>query len=386
WVKLRFTHHNQLTGGCPMNKAQRVLAALSREEPDCVPLYDLVDNSAVIAHYAGTALTLENAGEVIPLALSRMLDTTRVWLPAAPGRRVDGRGFTHERGDWWNEWQVGKPFHDMESLRAFVGRDIERAQSHHLDGARDHLDDRLGDRLRWKEHFLGTVIPASTAAEALTAAYIDVGLDWFVLLGAEDPALTRRWVDALHALTMQHLQAEGDVRQVSPVAWVFADMAFKERLMFSPAYLRENGVFRRIAEFCALYHDRGLKVIFHSDGYIRPIVPDLIEAGVDALAPIETSAGLDLGDLKAAFGRRVAFVGGIDMPEVLRYGSVDDVRRAVLRALHVAGPGGGFVLGSSSEELYEALPPQNVIAMVETARECGRYPIGQYFPKHFDWR
>lgn len=369
-----------------MTQEERVLAALSREEPDCVPLYDLVDNSAVIAHYAGQTLTLENAGEVIPLALSRMLDTTRVWLPAAPGRRTDSRGFSHERQDWWNEWQVGKPFHDMESLRAFVRRDVERAEGYDVGGMRDHLDDALADRLRWKERFRGTVIPASTAGEALTAAYIDVGLDWFVLLGAEDPELADRWVDALHSLTMRHLQAEGDVRRVSPVAWVFADMAFKGRLMFSPAYLRQHGVFRRIGEICRLYHDRGLKVIFHSDGYILPVIPDLIAAGVDALAPVETSAGLDLADLKRTFGHQVAFVGGIDMPEVLRYGSVDDVRRTVLRAMHATGVGGGFILGSSSEELYETLPPANVIAMVETTRECGRYPIGRYYPTHFDWR
>jgi len=369
-----------------MTKEERVLCALGREEPDRVPLYDLVDNTAVIAHYAGRELALGNAAEVIPLALSRMLDTTRVWLPAAPGRRRDQRGFTHERVDWWNEWQVGKPFDDMESLLAFVKRDIERAESYNLAGARDHLEDRLADRLQWKKRYLGTVIPASSAGEALTAAYIDVGLDWFVLLDAEEPALARRWVDALHGVTMRHLQDEGDVRQVSPVAWVFADMAFKERLMFSPAYLHEHGVFRRLSDICELYHGKGLKVIFHSDGYIRPVVPNLIAAGVDALAPIETSAGLDLADLKREFGHLVAFVGGIDMPEVLRYGSVDDVRRVTLRAMAAAGPGGGLIVGSSSEELYDSLPAQNVIAMVETTRECGRYPIGKYFPKGFDWQ
>ncbi len=117
-----------------------------------------------------------------------------------------------------------------------------------------------------------------------------------------------------------------------------------------------------------------MKVIFHSDGFIRPIIPQLIAAGVDALAPIETTAGLHLADLKAQYGRQVAFVGGVDVG-MLERGSVDDVRRLVRQALADAGPGGGFILGSSSEELFEELPPENIIAMFETAWEHGRYPL-----------
>jgi len=80
-----------------MTKEERVLCALSHEEPDRVPIYDLVDHRGVIEHYAGRVLTLENAAEVVPAALSQVLDTTRVWLPAAPGRRTDKRGFVFER-------------------------------------------------------------------------------------------------------------------------------------------------------------------------------------------------------------------------------------------------------------------------------------------------
>ncbi len=365
-----------------MTKEERVLAALSREEPDRVPLYDLLDNLAVYEHYAGQKLTLENAEEVVPLAVSRALDHTRIWLPAAPGRRVDERGFTHERVDWFNEWQVDTPFHGLAGAIAFVRADIERAEA----APASDPQAQLAALLRWKERYRGTVIPASMAGEALADSWIALGLDWFVYLEAEDPDLVQRWIDAQHRATMRRLEGVAALRAVSPVAWTFADLAFKGRLIFSPAYLREHGVYRRLAEICALYHSHGLKVIFHSDGYIRPMIPDLIAAGVDALAPIETGAGLDLADLKAHFGRQVAFVGGLDVGQVLRFGSVDDVRRATLRALAAAGPGGGLILGSSSEELFESLPAENIIAMFETTRECGRYPIGKFFPKGLQWR
>ena len=366
-----------------MTCEERMLCALNREEPDRVPLYDLLDNVQVYEHYAGQKLTLQNAAEVVPLAISRALDHTRIWLPSAPGKWVDERGFTHERVDWWNEWQVDTPFHDLVGAKAFVQAEVERLEA--ASPAND-VEAHLADLLHWKEKYRGTVIPANTAGEALADAWILLGLDYFVYLQSEEPALTQRWLDAIHAHTMRRLQSAGRLRAVSPVVWLFADLAFKGRLIFSPAYMREHGVFRRMAEICALYHSFGFKVIFHSDGYIRPMIPDLIAAGVDALAPIETGSGLDLGDLKAEFGGQVALCGGLDVGQVLRFGSVDDVRRATLRALDAAGRGGGLILGSSSEELFESLPAENIIAMWETTRECGRYPIGQYFPRNFEWR
>lgn len=346
------------------------MCALSREEPDRVPLYDLVDNVRVLEHYAGRQLTLENAHEVIPAALRRCLDTTRVWMPSAPGVRIDERGFTHERVDWFNEWQVGAPFRDTATTLAFVEADIERAEAWRP----TRSEERLGDLLEWKARFGDVVIPASTAGEALQDAYITLGLDRFVFLQAEAPDLVARWTAALHRETLRRLETEAAHRAVSPVAWIFADVAFKSRLIFSPRYLADHGVFRRIAEICDIYHGYGMKVIYHSDGFIRPIIPQLIAAGVDALAPIETPAGMQLGDLKAAFGRQVAFVGGVDVG-VLERGTTGDVCALVQQAIADAGSGGGFILGSSSEELFEALPPQNIIAMFEAAWEYGRYPI-----------
>ena len=361
-----------------MTPEDRMLAALSRQEPDCVPLYDLVDNVAVLAHYAGEPITLENASQTIPRALGRALDHTRIWLPSAPGERTDERGFRHQRADWWNEWQVDTPFHGLAELAQFARREIER-----LEAPQAVSPCNLGRLQEWRDRFAPCTIPAVTAGEALANLYIPVGLDQFVMLEAEEPDLVQRWLEAEHSATLRSLEAQADCRSISPIAWIFADLAYRSGLMFSPRYLHDHGVFRHIHDMCEVLHGFGLKVIFHSDGDIRQMIPDLIEAGVDALAPIETTAGMDLGELKREYGDRVAFCGGLDMPYTLRYGSVDDVRRATLRAIAAAGPGGGLILGSSSEELYEDLPAANVIAMWETTRECGRYPIGQYFPKGF---
>ena len=359
-------------------KEERVLCALSREEPDRVPLYDLVSSANFIEHFAGKTLSLENANEVVPLAMSRALDTTRIFLPEPLGRRQDQRGFVYERRDWFNEWQVGAPFHDMESLADYVGREIERLRAWKADDPKVMRTELLG----WKRRYAGTVIPASWAGEAMQDHYIEVGLDWFTWLDAEKPELVQEWIEARHGQLMRRLQSEAGCREISPLAWIFGDVAYKERLIFSPRFLIRHGFFRHITEICDLYHGYQLKVIFHSDGFITPIVPDLIEAGVDAIAPVDSLAGMDLRGLKEAYGSRLAFVGGIDVENVLRMGSVEGVRCCVLSSLKSAGIGGGLILGTSSEEIFETLPLENVLTMIETTWECGRYPIGRYFPSN----
>ncbi len=348
----------------------RIVCALSREEPDRVPIYDLVSSRSLIRHWSGEELTLENAGEVIPRALSHCLDMTRIFLPEATGRRMDSFGFTYERTDWFNEWQVGTPFANLDELKAFIRKEIEHLEGSPLhDPAAEHAE-----ALEWKRRFNGTVIPASWAGEPLQDAYIRIGLDWFVWLDADDPLLARRWIDAIHRRLMRRLDAEIQPRAISPVSWIFADVAYKNGLLFSPAFLRERGFFRHLAEICDLYHARDLKVIFHSDGDIGMILPELIAIGVDAVAPVDTSAGMLLPELKRAFGEQVAFVGGIDAESVLRNGAPDTVRASVKELIKQAAPGGGLILGASSEELFEDFPLENILAMHEAVHEHGQYP------------
>ncbi len=356
-----------------MSKAERVLCALSREQPDCIPLYDLVSSRAFLDHWAGQAVTLENASTLIPQALDRSsLDMTRVFLPQAEGRRADDQGFTYERTDWFNEWQTGMPFDDMHGLLAFVNGEIERLEAYQPANPQA----ALAELLDWKVRYGETVIPASWAGEALQDAYIRIGLEWFSWLYAERPDLLRRWIDALHLALMRRLQSEAGCRAASPVAWIFADVAYKNRLLFSPGFLRQLGFFERLAEICGLYHSYGLKVIFHSDGFIGSILPDLVNAGVDAIAPVDTSAGMDLAELRQAYGHQLSFVGGIDVETILRAPSPETVREMTRQVIRRAGSGGGVILGASSEELFDTLPLENILAMHDTVRAYGSDPLG----------
>ena len=114
-------------------------------------------------------------------------------------------------------------------------------------------------------------------------------------------------------------------------------------------------------------------VLLHSCGSVAAFIPDLIEVGFDALHPIQVSAqDMDSARLKREFGHDITFWGGIDTQRVLPMGKPEDVRQEVRRRIADLGPGGGYVLGAVHNVQAE-VPPENILAMVEAAREFGRY-------------
>ncbi len=132
--------------------------------------------------------------------------------------------------------------------------------------------------------------------------------------------------------------------------------------MVSVDWLRKH-YFGRLARVVAALHARGIKAMFHSDGNLNAITDDLVEAGIDALNPIEVSAGMDLGDLHRRYPRLV-FAGGIDVSHLLPYGTPQQVREATVKAIEETE---GQILVGSSTEVFNIVPLRNFLAMRETA-------------------
>jgi hypothetical protein len=117
------------------------------------------------------------------------------------------------------------------------------------------------------------------------------------------------------------------------------------------------------------------KVFIHCCGSIMPLIPYLIETGFDILNPVQTSAkNMDPRDLKARFGDRLTFWGGgVDTQRVLPFGAPDEVRSQVNERLSIFGQGGGFVF-NPIHNIQASVPVENLLAMYETVRDCGKYP------------
>jgi uroporphyrinogen decarboxylase len=106
-----------------------------------------------------------------------------------------------------------------------------------------------------------------------------------------------------------------------------------------------------------------------------PILDMIIESGVDALNPLEPVAGMDIGYIKEHYGDRIAIVGNIDCGHLLCEAPSEEVRQVTRETINIAAPGGGYCLASSNS-IHSSVKPENFLAMVETLRECGEYPIG----------
>jgi uroporphyrinogen decarboxylase len=117
------------------------------------------------------------------------------------------------------------------------------------------------------------------------------------------------------------------------------------------------------------------KVMLHCDGAIRKFIPDLIEAGVDILNPIEGHLrGMDPVELKRDFGNDIVFQGGVDVKKVLNIGTVDDVRREVRLRIEQMGEGGGYIL-APAHNFGNDIPLENMLAFFEAGHELGFYPL-----------
>lgn len=109
---------------------------------------------------------------------------------------------------------------------------------------------------------------------------------------------------------------------------------------------------------------------YHSCGAVAPLIPDLIDLGVQVLNPVQVSAvGMEPERLKREYGKHLAFWGAIDTQRVLPRGTPADVAAEVRRRFRELGPGGGWVC-AAVHNIQPEVPPENIVALFDTAREC----------------
>jgi uroporphyrinogen decarboxylase len=188
----------------------------------------------------------------------------------------------------------------------------------------------------------------------------------YMLMGmAADPEWVEDMVNTFADLTIRHQEILFAEEGVPDGIFYYEDMGFKERPFMSPA-MYERIVQPGHAKLFEFAHSVGCKVIVHSCGYVEPLVPGLIAAGMDCLQAMEVKAGMDLVKLCQRFGDRIAFYGGLDVRALIA-----NDRAAIDRELdkmrYVLEHGGGFVLHSDHSE-----PPEVDYATMRYFTDHGR--------------
>jgi uroporphyrinogen decarboxylase len=180
--------------------------------------------------------------------------------------------------------------------------------------------------------------------------------------------LLERVTDFLCDLAAAALREVGDLVDCVSIS---DDLGTQEQPMVSPSLYRSMVKPHHARLVDTLRRNSNATVVLHSDGSIRDLLGDIIDCGVQAINPVQVStAGMDPAELKREFGAHLSFWGGVDTHHVLPRGTPDDVSAEVRRRLSDLGRGGGYVLASVHNILAE-VPPENIVAMFDTARAAG---------------
>jgi len=194
--------------------------------------------------------------------------------------------------------------------------------------------------------------------------------DNFLMMLAAEPHKAHSFLDKVLEIHLENLtRFMEDVGKFVDIVAFGDDLGTQNGPQIAPAMYRE--FFKeRHAEMWRLAKSMAeVKVMLHSCGSLRELLPDLIEAGLDAINPVQTtSAGMDAAELKREFGSEITFWGGgCDTRDILPKAAPEEVKKHVTRQLEILSPGGGFVFQQVHNILAD-VPPQNVAAMFEAVK------------------
>jgi uroporphyrinogen decarboxylase len=215
-------------------------------------------------------------------------------------------------------------------------------------------------------HFGGNILEAAQGLRGWGQFMIDM---------AGNPklaqALTQKLADRWVANLSRYLGAVGDYIQIIQMG---DDLGTQSGPQMSPRMYRQiiKPAHRQVYEYVKTHSD--VYIFLHTCGSIYKLIPDLIDAGVDILNPVQISAAdMDPARLKREFGQDVTFWGGgANTQHVLPNATPDEVRQHVRELIEIFAPGGGYVF-CQVHNIQANVPPENVVAMFEAALEFGRY-------------
>jgi uroporphyrinogen decarboxylase len=378
---------------------ERMIAALEHREPDRIPWGEHWINHNVYEDFLGRP-SLLHAGfrttraywdgrrdevvashkrDLVDLTNALELDIIAVETVAPrdhrpqPWRQVDAETYCDEHGDLYRvSVSTGNLMFYQRGDSEYVPPTLESVQRD-IDQLDDQpLDDPADSKFEVVRHIVQTM----------------KGTHYIMLLcgDLEWPTFGRtteeRWMNLVRqpaiCRKLGELWGKRMVRDVEVFAQLgvdaimpCGDLGSNTSLMASPRIYREM-VYPWHQAHAMAAHQHGLKILKHCCGHVMPIIDDLADV-YDAYESIQATAGMDIGQLKPRVGGRLCLWGGIWHEHILA-GTPADIRNDARYAFATAGPGGGFIMGST-HSLATGAKPENVLEMKRCRDEWGGYPL-----------
>lgn len=381
------TREEDETKGSRGKRRQRLITSLQHREPDRIPL--TIGSPSCSLHYNVQANLLDYLGlspQETPIVTDNILQIVRtderlvayfdidmLWLlpdEAEVEWNADNTGFVDPfgrrfaaGGGFFN--QVGYPLdgNSWKKLKSYSFPDLEPERFDHLG--------KEAKRLHEMGYGLG--IDGPWGVYEISSSLVGVS-DYLVALISE-PELVRNVAEKVlerYLIPFYELLLE-DTAPYVQVVGISDDLGSQTGLIFSPKMYREffKPLHRQLITH--LHSISDAKVYMHSDGSIYPVIPDLIEIGVEGLNPVQYDAReMQLAKLKQEFGEDLGFFGGAVENKVLSFGSPDEVRRVAKENTGILKPGGGFIF-APIHNIPQETPPENIVALYQAGQESGTY-------------
>jgi uroporphyrinogen decarboxylase len=339
-----------------LTSLKRVLTALRRGIPDRVPSFEWeVDDVALAA--------LTPGGDLFDFVEWADLDAVAIFADEHKRRLsdsvyVDEWGVTKVKTEEYYPVPIDAPLKEPGDLRSL--RAPDPCSEWHFETLA-----RAVDRFGGKRAIVFRAQDSFSIPRYLRG--VEAMLTDFIL----NPGLVRDMVEL--AVEYNSALAKKAVELGANAIFTSDDYCDNRGPMMSPRHFHEF-LFPGLQRVVSAVHAAGVPFIKHTDGNVRPILDDLVAAGIDCLDPLDPLGGMDIADMKAKVGQRICLKGNVNIGGALSRGSPDEVREETLACLRAGMPGGGYIL-STSNSVMASVKPANYSAMLETWHAYGKYPL-----------
>lgn len=342
---------------------QRVLAGVNHQATDRIPITFDAEKEVYATLYDCLKLTTKESlfdrlhvdtwmilpgNFIFPKEEENKAEKTSIWgyrakVTAYSGGTYDELCFAplagkHEIADIRN--------HDWSGPQTLVFSHFQREAAAHADRA-------VIGVFTWGAYFIATFVRGMQ----------DLMMDFAMRTDYADhliKTITEKILAALDTLLEQH-------GEEIDIVYMADDYCSQRGPMFSPDMFKWY-VQPYLKEITTRCHKHGKKFLLHVCGAVRPLLPMIIDAGVDMLEPIQIRAtGMEPTGLKQDFGKHLCFYGGVDLQQVLCKGTQQQVADEVRRLIDILGHGGGYILGPGHTYIQIDAPTANILTMYDTA-------------------
>lgn len=333
-----------------MNRKQRVLSAIRRENTDCLPIQLDITDRALGQLSEAWGFPIEDN------TLQSVLDQHLFFARQIPFQTQGDRRKSETVDAWGVRWAA-----DAEG-----GWVLEHPLAG-LDDLRKYHPGNVIDRIDWekvsgniKQYQESACVTSYQNALLFERAWSLLGFERLLYEMVDQPLAVETFLDTITEI--QCAIARRYIELGIQVARTGDDWGSQRGMLFSPPLWRRM-IKPRLETIWKIYQAHGIPIIHHSCGDIKPVIGDLIELGLDVLNPVQPEV-MDVSFIAKEYGKHLSFYGGISVQNTLPYGNPEDIHREVKFCVQNLGQYGGYII-APAQAVTSDIPAENVQALLE---------------------